>query len=157
MSNELFHYESCGLPNVCLRNGYTVKQTRYGEAVSIHNLEGLHKAIGTRVVQSGRILSPAEIRFLRKEMDMTQAGLAHLFEVNENTVRNWESDGDGRADIQGPADRLLRMIYLSYIDDEDSRVRDLLDQLAQLNRDQYELECFEFTEAEGEWIEQQAA
>lgn len=151
MSDELFHYKSCGLPKVCLRNGYTVKETKYGEAVSIHNLEGLHRVIGLGLVHNNRTLTSDEVRFLRKEMDLPQAQLATLLDVSESTVRNWESGGEGRADIPGPADRVLRKIYLEYIN-ENSSLREILERLAQLNRDRHELECLEFAETDGEWL-----
>jgi len=151
MSDALFHYKSCGLPNVCLRNGYTVKETKYGEAVSIHNLEGLHRAIGLGLVNNNRTLSSDEVRFLRKEMDLPQAQLATLLDVSESTVRNWESSDESRADIPGPADRVLRKIYLEYIN-ENSSLREILERLAQLNRDRHELKCLEFTETDGEWL-----
>ncbi|MBU0656550.1 MAG: hypothetical protein KJ914_15615 [Gammaproteobacteria bacterium] len=44
--SDLLHYQSCGLANVWLCNGFENKQTPYGEAVSIADVEGLHKAIG---------------------------------------------------------------------------------------------------------------
>jgi len=151
MSDELFHYKSCGLPNVCLRNGFTVKETKYGEAVSIHNLKGLHRAIGLGLVNNNRTLTSDEVCFLRKEMDLPQVQLAILLDVSESTVRNWESNDESRANIPGPADRVLRKMYLEYVN-ENSSLREILERLAQLNRDQHELECLEFTEADGEWL-----
>jgi len=151
MNDELFRYESCGLPNVCLRNGYTVKETKYGEAVSIHNLEGLHRAIGLDIVNNRPTLSSDEVRFLRKEMDLPQVQLAVLLGVSESTVRNWENNGENRADIPGPADRVLRKMYLDFIKEESS-LRDILERLAQLNRDNYEQGCLEFAESDGEWL-----
>jgi len=152
MNDALFHYTSCGLPNICLRNGYTVKETKYGEAVSIHNLKGLHRAIGLDIVNNKPTLSSDEVRFLRKEMDLPQKQLAILLDVSETTIRNWESNGNNRADISGPADRVLRKIYLEYIKQESS-LRDILERLAKLNRDRHEQDCLEFAESEdGEWL-----
>ena len=151
MSNDMFHYESCGLPNICLKNGYIVKATKYGEAVSIHNVEGLHRAIGMDIVMNKGALTGAEVRFLRKEMDLPQVQLAELLGVGESSVRNWESSDNERANIQGPAERILRQIYLEYIN-EDSKLRDILERLTQLNRERHEIDCMQFAEQDGEWL-----
>lgn len=152
MDDGMFHYESCGLPNVCLRNGYTIKETKYGEAVSIHNLEGLHRAIGLNLVNNKpTMLTGQEVRFLRKEMDLPQVQLAALLGVSESTVRNWESDDEARPGITGPADRMLRTLYLEFVNEE-SKVRETLERISQLNRNQHEQECLEFAEEDGQWL-----
>jgi len=151
MNDELYQYTSCGLPNVCLKNGYTVKETKYGKAVAIHNLEGLHRAIGLDIVRNKGALTGAEVRFLRKEMDLPQVQLADLLGVAESSVRNWESSDDGRADIQGPADRILRQMYLEYIKEE-STLHDILERLTRLNRERHALECLKFAESGGAWL-----
>lgn len=155
MSNDMFRYESCGLPNICLKNGYAVKETKYGEAVSIHNLEGLHRVIGIDIVKNKGALTGAEVRFLRKEMDLPQVQLAELLGVGESSVRNWESSDNERANIQGPADRVLRQIYLEYVDEE-SKLRDILERLTRLNRERHEVECMQFAELDGEWLAEAA-
>ena len=148
MDGNSFHYESCGLPNIWLRNGFVVRESAYGEAVSVHNLEGLHRAIGLSLVLSKPTLTGAEVRFLRKEMDMPQVQLAHLLDVSESAVRNWESPD--RNDISGPAERMLRALYLEYAK-EGSEIRKLLERLSQLNRDIHAVDLVEFAETEGVW------
>ena len=150
MNEGSFHYESCGLPNVWLRNGFMIRETKYGEAVSIQNLDGLHRAIGLDLANNKRTLTNDEVRFLRKEMDLPQVQLAQLLGVNESTVRNWESSDEKRAGIPGPADRILRTLYLEYIN-EGSRVRENLVRISQLNRDSHERECLEYAEDEDCW------
>jgi len=142
MCGTPFHYDSCGLPNIRLKNGFTIKESNYGEVVSIHNLEGLHRAIGLGLVNNKPTLSCDEVRFLRKEMDLPQVQLAALLGVSESTVRNWEKD---RAEVPGPADRMLRTLYLEFVNEGSTRV-------SQLNRDQHELGCLEFSEMDGEWL-----
>ena len=41
----MLQYKDGGLRNVWLANGYEVRQTRHGEAVSIRDQEGLTRAI----------------------------------------------------------------------------------------------------------------
>lgn len=148
MKGSLYHYESCGLPDIWLRNGFVIKNTQYGEAVSIHNLDGLHHTIGLDLVNNQPGLSSDEIRFLRKEMDFPQTQLASLLSVSESTVRNWEN---GRVEISGPADRMLRALYLEVVQGK-SKVRDMLVRISQLNQDMHEGETREYTEHRGNWL-----
>lgn len=143
---DMYHYTSCGLRNIWLRNGYEVKETSYGDGVAIHNVEGLHKAIGLNLVQNKPQLSGAEIRFLRKELDMPQAQLAALLGVSENSVRGWEKH---RGKITKPTERLLRMLYQEYATGNSS-VRGLIERLGQFNRDIY-ANGMNFEETENGW------
>ncbi|PHS73539.1 MAG: transcriptional regulator [Cycloclasticus sp.] len=129
----MYHYTSCGLRKIWLRNGYNIKETSYGQGVAIHNVDGLHKAIGLNLVKNKPQLSGAEIRFLRKELDMPQSQLADLLGVSENSVRGWENH---RVKITKPAERVLRMLYHEYATDN-SPVRSLIEGLGQFNRDTY--------------------
>ena len=107
-----YHYTESGLTNVWLANGFTVRKTNYGEGVSIHDADGLHKAIGRALANKPR-LTGAEIRFLRKEMSISQAGLGKLLGVADQTVALWERN-KGR--VPKTADRLLRLIYIEHGD-----------------------------------------
>lgn len=129
----MYHYTSCSLRNIWLCNGYEVKETSYGKGVAIHNVDGLHKAIGLNLVRNKPQLSGAEIRFLRKELDMPQLQLAALLGVSENSVRGWERH---RGKITKPAERLLRTLYQEYAVGSSS-VRALIEGIGQFNRDIY--------------------
>ncbi len=149
----MFHYTSCGLSNVHLRNGYEEIDTPYGKAVSIHDVEGLHRAIGLHMIRNNPDhLNPEEIRFLRKEMDLPQANLAHLLDVNESSVRNWEN---GRNAIPGPADRMLRTLYAEKVQG-DGTVHELLERISRINRELYEKKAIELEESEDGWVAQAA-
>lgn len=88
----MHHYKESGLPNHYLLNGYKEINTPYGEAVIIENVEYLHKAIATWIVESRRHLVPEEFRFIRKFLDYTQAQIALLVGVDEQSVRRWERE-----------------------------------------------------------------
>jgi DNA-binding transcriptional regulator YiaG len=133
---SMFEYASCGLPGIFLRNGFAVSETPYGEAVAIHDIEGLHRVIGLNIVCKKATLSPLEVRFLRKELDLSQAHFAKILGVGESTVRNWESSGKKRAIISGPADRMLRALYREAVEG-DGRIRDMLEHISDLNHDAY--------------------
>lgn len=127
----MFHYTSCGLPNIWLRNGYVHKDTPYGKSVAIANVEGLHQAIGLYLVNDKPRLTATEVRFLRKELDMSQSHLAQALGIAEVSIRGWEK---GRTPITGPAERMLRALYREHICG-DGKIRDLVDRISQLNRD----------------------
>lgn len=105
-----YHYKECGLPNIYLANGYAIEIVDGEEYVSIHNVDGLWRAIAMNLVSSQKLLSPREIRFLRGQMDYTQAEIAGLLGVDDQTVARWEK---GQSRLPGPADRAIRVFYLA--------------------------------------------
>lgn len=140
----MFHYTSCGLQNIWLKNGYEVIDTEYGKATSIHDLTGLHAAIGMYIINNKPNLSGAEVRFLRKELDLSQAHLAMLLGVSEISIRGWESN---RSKITKPSDKLLRTLYSAHVN-ENKEIKEFIERLSHLNRMEYksklELEETEF-------------
>jgi len=141
-----YHYTDSGLDNVYLENGYTIHQTPYGEGVSIEDTEGLHQAIGQWLVSLPKPLTGAECRFLRLEMGMTQRDLAASLGLEEQAVRRWEKNRDGH--FNGAADRLLRVLYVSYCDN-DGEIRVLVERLNQL--DQVEHAQGRFADSDNGW------
>lgn len=109
---EPYHYTECGLDDVYLTSGYEIRQTPYGEGVAIKHVEELHQAIGHALVTEKKVLSGKELRFLRTEMDLTQAELGQLVGLTDQSVARWEKD---QYEIPGAADYLLRLIYLGHI------------------------------------------
>lgn len=144
----MYKYTVCGLKNVFLANGYETHQTEYGEGVSIHNIEGLHRVIGLGIIKHCPSLSADEVRFLRKELDMTQRQLASMLGVGESTVRGWENN---RTTITPSSDRLLRAIYLDYADG-DTGLMALIDLINETGPDQHSPACsLELEETEEGW------
>jgi DNA-binding transcriptional regulator YiaG len=97
------------LPNVFLKNGYEVVETPYGQGVTIHDLDGLHLALGAAIVESTEPLDGSEFRFLRTELDLSQSGLADVLGCDEQTVARWEKGKSKQ--VQAQAERLLRLFY----------------------------------------------
>jgi DNA-binding transcriptional regulator YiaG len=104
-----YHYTQCGLDDVFLLNGYKKHRTPYGSGISIENVEGLHDAIARHMCLSKAALSGKELRFLRKLMDLTQSEVATNLGYDVQSVARWEK---GKAEVNGAADRLLRILYL---------------------------------------------
>ncbi|MBR7539998.1 hypothetical protein KC221_27830, partial [Mycobacterium tuberculosis] len=73
-----------------LVNGYEIHATPYGEAVSIHDVDGLHRAIARAIVRSPKRIDGAEFRFIRKHLDHSQKALAALIGAEEQNVYRWE-------------------------------------------------------------------
>lgn len=105
----MYHYEECGLSNVWLRDGFEIEvDEEFGELVSISSVHELHKTIGLYLINEKPELNGEEIRFLRKELNLSQKNLAGILSVNESTVRNWETN---RGSIGKPAELVLRALY----------------------------------------------
>ncbi len=104
-----YHFKGSGLPNVYLLNGVRIERDAdYGDLVTIDHLPELFMAIAFSLVSKPGRLTGAEMRFLRKRMEMTQAALAAELWVSEQTVANYEK---GKTEV-GPADRALRFLFL---------------------------------------------
>lgn len=126
-ANPGFHYKASGLSDVWLVNGFTVETTTDGPAVRIEDVDGLHAAIARSVVATGRRLAAAEVRFLRKLLALSQADLAGLLGVSDQTVARWEKAATA---IDPAADRLLRFLVREHLGDSVA-IRKGLNALAQ--------------------------
>jgi DNA-binding transcriptional regulator YiaG len=107
--SEPLHYRECGLDNIFLLNGFHHEVVDGEEYVTVEDMDGLWKAIGLHLVARRKTFSPQEIRFLRNQMDMTQAELGSILRVTDQTVARWEK---GEVGIPGPADFALRTAFL---------------------------------------------
>ncbi len=134
-----YRYTECGLDNVWLANGFTRYDTPYGPGVAIDDVDGLHRAIARRLVHARRPLAGKEVRFLRKELDLSQEGLAALLGCTGQTVARWEKD---ETTIPGAADRLLRLLYLER-EEAGPRIHELLEILSQEGSSRDERHLFE--------------
>ncbi len=124
-----FHYTASGLPNVWLLNGFSLEQTPYGSGVRIEDADGLHEALARSIVTGKRAFSGAELRFLRKHMELSQAGLARLLGCTDQTIARWEKQATG---IDPSAERLIRLVVLDVLGD-DPEVKAALADLAELD------------------------
>ena len=95
--------------NVWLANGFTIRKTKYGKGISIHDVDGLYHALAQTLANKPH-LTGTEVRFLRKEMGLSQRGLGELLGVTDQAVALWERKGR----LPKTADRLLRLIYVEH-------------------------------------------
>jgi putative transcriptional regulator len=130
MTTQLYHYTESGLDNIWLENGFEYVDLPEGRHIKILDVRGLHLEIGRYIIADKKDLTGKEIKFLRKEMLMTQALLAKLLEVSEQTIHRWEN---GKADIPKTAEVFVRMLYEQYADSEAKiNIRQHLESIADL-------------------------
>lgn len=102
-----FHFRTCGLDNVYLKDGFNISED--GFSYSISNIKELHHCIAMYLVNQTSTLAPKELKFLRKELRMTQSELARKVGVDVQTVARWEK-GDSETKV---ADRMIRILYMT--------------------------------------------
>lgn len=143
----MFHYVSCGLPNVYLKNGYSIKETPFGDAVSIQDIEGLHAQIAVTIAQNERRLAGVEFRFLRKYLDMSQATLGQIIGVSDQTIANYEKNEPVET-----ADKFIRLLVKEKAEGS-VKIMELIEDINALDREIQEerhlvFESSEITELE---------
>jgi len=144
----MYHYDDCGLPNIYLKNGFTItNHEEYGECYSIHNLEGLHKTIGLNIItHSTPLMSGTEFRYLRIELDLSQKALGDLLGTTDQTIANYE-----KGEPQPIADKFLRILYKESIGGN-IKIMESLERLNQIDRKIMEYEqLVELEEGENGW------
>lgn len=113
--------------NVWLTNGYDICEIDGETAISISDVDELHEVIGRSIAEKSN-LNASEIRFLRKELGLSQKRLADLLGSTEQTVSLWERRGR----MPKGYDRLIRLLYLEKIDGN-VKVQEIIKQLIDLD------------------------
>ena len=139
-----YHYKTSGLDDVYLLNGYEVIKYGDEEAISIHDIDGLHQVISLALVQQEARLTGREFRFLRIELDLSQKALAIWFDMTDQSVANWEK----KDRVPQWADMIIRALYVESLG-EDSEVRDTLEMLSKVDRAIHRGEIFVEESEEG--------
>jgi DNA-binding transcriptional regulator YiaG len=124
-----FHFTASGLSNVWLLNGFTIEKTPYGNGVRIEDLDGLHKALAHAIVTAKAAFTGEELRFLRKYLQLSQAGLGRLLGLSDQSIARWEK---GQGAIDPSAERLVRMVVRERLG-EDADWIEALNELAELD------------------------
>lgn len=132
----MYHFTACGLDNVWLANGFEIKQTPFGEAVKINNLDGLHRAIARGLAADPSRLNGAEVRFLRSFLGVSQEGLGDIVDVTRATVARWEKNENRTKPIDGACSRLLRIFCMKQLEGNE-KVGQMLDMLADVDAKQH--------------------
>lgn len=128
MTPNEYHYTESGLDYVYLANGFEFVGSPEGNHVVIRDIDGLHEAIGLSIVNQHKNLTGQELRFLRHELLLSQAALARLLEVTDQTVARWEK---GSTEIPKPAEAIIRLLYQEHVGDNEEVSR-ILKRIANL-------------------------
>ena len=142
MTKKTHHYRECGLHYIYLLNGFTCKETKHGTTVSIQDMDGLHRAIGTHLAKEKRALTGAELRFFRIELGLSQPRLGVLLGKTGQTVARWEK---GQSRVDATADRVVRLLYTEQTGGN-ADIRSALQDLAALDGLAEDEVCFEDTD-----------
>ena len=136
---KTYHYTECGLDNIYLVNGFKITKTKSGDKeIFIHDIHGLHKAIGMILISKRGLLSGKEIKFIRSTLDLSQTTLAKILGCSYQTVLLWEKE---KVVISKTADHLLRAIFFSYLDIEGGRaIYDKINEISDLDANTAEVE-----------------
>jgi putative transcriptional regulator len=144
----MYHYTESGLRNIYLVNGFKQHKTAYGKGVAFDNIEGLHREIGRHLCAYRPRLTGPEFRFLRHELDLSQAALAKLLGNNEQAVALWEK---GKVKVPAWADRLMRALYREHMG-ENVQIRKMIETVAALENSKALSTRFEAKETAKGWI-----
>jgi len=129
---DRYHYTMCGLDNVYLKGpGVQVKESKHGETVTIAHMDELHKLIAIHIATRNFNLTGKELRFLRVQLDLSQAKFATLIESTKQNIGRYERD-DLEDGIPGAVQMASRMLFLTYIGHTETKI--IVQQLAELDR-----------------------
>ena len=136
-----------GLRNIWLANGYKLHKTPHGRGVAFDNIEGLHREIGRWLCAYRPRLTGAEFRFLRQELELSQAALATLLGNDAQSVALWEKS---KVKVPAWADRLMRALYREHMG-ENVKIRNLIETVALLETKTPQPVRFEARETRKGW------
>jgi DNA-binding transcriptional regulator YiaG len=87
------------------------------ECLMIPNINGLHKTIAHGIVVRRGGMNGRELRFIRTEMEMTQAQLAEMLHREPLAVSRWER---GECPLDANAEALVRLYAIQMLKLPDS-------------------------------------
>ncbi|HEX7385828.1 MAG TPA: hypothetical protein VF285_00950 [Castellaniella sp.] len=128
----MYHFTDGGLRNVYLVNGYETRNTPYGNAVSIEDVDGLTRAICKVLVRKKSNLTGAEFRYLRLALLMSQKDLGHALGRTDQSVAQWEKNSK----VPKFANSMIRFIYTAHADGNE-RVKNIVQAINEADRDIY--------------------
>lgn len=106
---KLHHMTGVGLSNVYLRNGFTFEDSDGDETISYANLTGLYFEISRAIASNPFTMRSEEFRFMRKQLGMSQADIASLFDKSDQAVAKWEK---GLLPVPKAESTLLKIFWL---------------------------------------------
>jgi putative transcriptional regulator len=127
-------------------------KTPHGKGIAFDNIAGLHRKIGRHLYSHRPHLRGSEFRFLRHELDLSQAALAALLGNNEQAIALWEKS---KVKVPAWADRLMRALYREHMG-ENVKIRKLIEAMAELESNKPVPTRFEARETAKGWVLEEA-
>ena len=107
----MYHYTDGGLRNVWLTNGYEIKKTPFGDALTLRDSDGLTRTICQVLSEKIGVLTGLELRYLRSGgMGLSQPALGKLMGIDGQSIARWEKSGK----VPRWADKLVRVLYAGH-------------------------------------------
>lgn len=135
----MYHYTESGLQNVWLANGFKVRKIVAGKTVAIVDADDLHRAIGCAIARKPH-MTGAELRFLRKELDLSQVRFGQMIGASQESVSLCERRGR----VPKSACRIVQLLYLETIQGN-VKIREMVEQLAEMDTSERTRLVFEDT------------
>ena len=105
-----WRFRESGLDNVVLKGIEIIKCPACGnEEPIIPNLDGLLRVIAVAIVTNRLPLTGAEVRYLRKYLEMSGDQFARILHTDKSTLSKWET---GAVNIGSKSDLLIRSVAL---------------------------------------------
>lgn len=108
-----YHYTESGLDHIWLANGFEYEDYDGEVYVRVEDPDALHRSIAHGLTQKAEVLDGPEVRFIRKELGLSQGELATYFDVTAQTVARWEKN---ETPLSRSADIVLRALILCELD-----------------------------------------
>jgi len=106
-----YRFRESGLDNVVLKGIEMIRCSACGnEDPIIPNLDGLLRVLAVAIVTSRLPLSGAEVRYLRKYLEMSGEQFARILHTDKSTLSKWET---GAVNIGSKSDLLIRAVALN--------------------------------------------
>lgn len=104
-------YTECGLPNIVIFGLHTIGDDG-ADLLVIPKVRSLHRLITRLIIETNSLLSGAELRFLRSEMELTPSQLAELVHHTPATLARWER---GESQVDATTDALIRLLAVNQL------------------------------------------
>ena len=109
-----YHYTSCGLRNVYIKNADFERDGPNGRHLEIPGIQILHTFIAFGVILREYALSHLEFRFLRTELGFSHSDLASLLKTDVAKIHSFEN---GVESIPVDIDLQLRILVLRKLEE----------------------------------------
>jgi DNA-binding transcriptional regulator YiaG len=99
-----------GLPNVYLKNGFTVEGEGDEQLIAYADLDGLYSALAGVIARRATPLAGVEFKFLRRRLGLSQEQAGAMVEKTNQAIAKWEK---GQATVPLADGNMMRLAWLS--------------------------------------------